>query len=132
MKTIKKLGICMDHTHANLIEFSDEAKKIETILLDFDMQDKDETLQRSESEMHNKQNQRQNGYYKKLAAFIKDFDEVILFGPTNAKTELFNSLRQNHLFDNIKLEVINADKMTENQQREFVRTYFKKFDIKVL
>jgi hypothetical protein len=26
MKTIKKLGICMDHAHAHLIEFSDEIK----------------------------------------------------------------------------------------------------------
>jgi hypothetical protein len=29
----------------------------------------------SESEMNNKQQQRQNGYYKKLAAIIKDFTE---------------------------------------------------------
>ena len=122
----------MDHANANLIEFSDEAKTITTISLDFDNQDKDQTLQRSESEMHNKQQQKQHAYYKKLSAVIKDFSEVILFGPTNAKSELFNSLRQNHQFDSIKIEVINADKMTNNQQHEFVREYFKKFDIKIL
>jgi stalled ribosome rescue protein Dom34 len=132
MKTIKKLGICMDHANAHLIEFSDEVKPTATISLDFDIQDKDETQNRSESEMHNKQQQRQNAYYKKLAAIIKDFGEVVLFGPTNAKSELFNSLRENHQFDNIKIEVINADKMTDNQQHEFVRDYFKKFDIKIL
>ena len=122
----------MDHANANLIEFSDEAKTTTTISLDFDNQDKDQTLQRSESEMHNKQRQKQHAYYKKLSAVIKDFSEVILFGPTNAKSELFNSLRQNHQFDSIKIEVINADKMTNNQQHEFVREYFKKFDIKIL
>ena len=132
MKVTKKLGICMDHANAHLIEFSDEVKETETISLDFDNQDKDETLQRSESEMHNKQHQKQNAYYKKLSAVIKDFDEVVLFGPTNAKSELFNSLRENHLFDSIKIEVINADKMTDNQQHQFVRDYFKKFDIKTL
>lgn len=132
MKTIKKLGIWMDHANAHLIEFSDEVKPTETISLDFNNQDKDETLQRSESEMHNKQQQKQNAYYKKLAAISKDFAEVVLFGPTNAKSELFNSLRQNHQFDNIKIEVINADKMTDKQQHEFVRDYFKKFDIKIL
>lgn len=132
MKTIKKLGICMDHANAHLIEFSDEVKATETISLDFDNQDKDETLQRSESEMNNKQQQRQNAYYKKLAAAIRDFAQVVLFGPTNAKSELFNSLRQNHLFDSIKIEVINSDKMTDNQQYEFVREYFRKFDIKTL
>lgn len=122
----------MDHANAHLIEFSDQPKTTTTISLDFDNQDKDQTLQRSESEMHNKQQQKQNAYYKKLAAVVKDFSEVVLFGPTNAKSELFNSLRQNHQFDNIKIEVINADKMTDNQQHGFVREYFKKFDIKIL
>ena len=122
----------MDHANANLIEFSDEPKTTTTISLDFDNQDKDQTLQRSESEMHNKQQQKQHAYYKKLSAVIKDFSEVVLFGPTNAKSELFNSLRQNHQFDRIKIKVINADKMTDNQQHEFVREYFKKVDIKIL
>lgn len=132
MKTIQKLGICMDHANAHLIEFSDAVKATETISLDFDNQDKDETLQRSESEMHNKQQQRQLAYYKKLAAALRDFTEVVLFGPTTAKSELFNFLRQDPLFDKIRIEVINADKMSDKQQHEFVRNYFKKFDIKIL
>lgn len=122
----------MDHAHAHLIEFSDEVKDTKTITLDFDMQDRDETLQRSESEMHNKEQQRQNTYYKKLAAVIKNYQELVLFGPTHAKSELFNFLRQDALFDSIKIEVINADKMTDKQQHEFVREYFKKFEIKIL
>jgi hypothetical protein len=130
MKIMKKLGICMDHANAHLIKFSNGVKPTETISLDFNNQDKDETLQRSESEMHNKEQQRQNAYYKKLATVIKDFSEVVLFGATNAKSELFNFLRQNHLFDNIKIKVVNTDKMTENQQHEFVREHFKKLDIK--
>ena len=122
----------MDHANAHLIEFSDEVKTTTTISLDFDNQDKDETLQRSESEMHNKQQQKQHAYYKKLSTVIKDFNEVVLFGPTNAKSELSNSLRQNHQFDSIKIEVVNADKMSDNRQHEFVREYFKKFEIKIL
>jgi hypothetical protein len=128
MKTIKKLGICMDHTNAYLIEFSDEEKHSSTITLDFDKQDKDETLHRSESEMHNKQQQRQKSYYKKIATVIRNFNEVLIFGPTDAKIELFNLLTQDHLFDNIKMEVINTDKMSENQQHEFISEHFKKMD----
>lgn len=122
----------MDHANAHLIEFSYEVKTTTTISLDFDNQDQDETLQRSESEMHNKQQQKQHAYYKKLSTVIKDFNEVVLFGPTNAKSELSNSLRQNHQFDSIKIEVVNADKMSDNRQHEFVREYFKKFEIKIL
>ncbi|MDI1255463.1 MAG: hypothetical protein PSV16_05130 [Flavobacterium sp.] len=130
MKAIKKIGICMDHANANLIEFSDEVKPTKTISADFDNQDKEETLQRSESEMHNKQQHKQIAYYKTLAHIIRDFDEVVLFGPTSAKSELLNFLRKDHLFDTIKIEVLNTDKITDNQQHAFVREYFKKFDVK--
>lgn len=132
MKLLKKLGIWMDHANAHLIEFSDEPKPTKFITSDFDHQDKDETLQRSESEMHNKQQHKQLAYNKTLAKCIRDFDEVVLFGPTSAKAELLNFVRKDHLFDNIKIEVVNADKMTGNQQHAFVRDYFKRFDIKAL
>ena len=79
-----------------------------------------------------KQQQKQNTYYKKLRAIIKDFTEVVLLGPANAKSELFNFLRQNYLIDGIRIEVINADKMSDNKQHEFVREYFKKVDVKIL
>ena len=132
MKTLKKIGIWMDHANAHLIEFTDEVKPTQTITLDFDNQDKEETLQRSESEMHNKQQQKQLTFYKKLGANIRDFGEVVLFGPTEAKTELLNLLRKDHQFDNIKIEVLNADKLSEKQQYEFVNEYFKKFEVKTL
>jgi stalled ribosome rescue protein Dom34 len=88
-------------------------------------------LQRSESEMHNKERQKQNTFYKNLAKSIKNFDEVILFGPTDAKVELYNDLKENHQFNKIKIEVKNTDKMSDQEQRLFVDDYFKRFDFKV-
>jgi hypothetical protein len=126
MKTLKKIGIWMDHSNAYIIEFSSEVKETKTISSDFTFQDKEETLQRSESEMHNKEQQKHTTYYKKLAAIIKNFDEVLLFGPTDAKVELFNSLKENHSFDKIKIEVKNTDKMSDNELHSFVRDYFKR------
>ena len=55
---------------------------------------------------------------------ILNFSEVILFGPTDAKVELFNILKANHNFENIKIDVQQADKMTDNQQHAFVRNHF--------
>ena len=49
---------------------------------------------------------------------------MLLFGPTEAKEELFNLLSEDHRFVNIKIEVKEADKMTENQQEAFVSNYF--------
>ena len=126
----KKLGIWMDHSSAHLIEFSSEAVDTKTITSDFSNEDKVETLKRSESEMHHKENQKLTTYYKNLAEIIGNFDEVLLFGPTDAKVELFNFLKENHKYDNIKIEVKNSDKMSDVEQHHFVRDYFKRFDLK--
>jgi hypothetical protein len=49
----------------------------------------------------------------------------VLFGPTDAKNELLNQIKTDHLFEGIKIEVKNSDKMTEDQMQTFVRDYFK-------
>jgi len=131
MRVSKKLGIWLDHSNAYLIEFSSEVKETKMITSDFTFQDREETLQRSESEMHNKEQHKQTTFYKKLAAIIKNFDEVILFGPTDAKAELFNFLKESHSYDAIKIEVISTDKMSDIEQRQFVRDYFKRFEFKM-
>jgi hypothetical protein len=59
MKTLKKLGIWMDHSNAHLIEFDSKIKETKTITSDFTFQDREETLQRSKSEMHNKEQHKQ-------------------------------------------------------------------------
>ena len=130
MKTVKKLGIWMDHSNAKIIEFTSDAKEIKTISSDFSSDDRVETLQRSENEMHNKEQQKQGTFYKNISLIIKDYDEVLLFGPTEAKNELHNLLKENHQFDKIKIDVKNSDKMNYKEQYTFVDEYFKKFDFK--
>jgi len=126
----KKLGIWMDHSNANLIEFSSEAEATKTINSDFSNEDKVETLKRSEKEMQHKEHQKLTTYYKKLAAAIETFDEVLLFGPTDAKAELFNFLKEHPKYDKIKIEVQNTDKLSDEDKHTLVREYFKRFDIK--
>ena len=126
MKSVKKLGIWMDHSNAHLIEFGSENTTTKSISSDFSSDDKKQTLQRSENEMHNKEQQKQGTFYKNLSQIIKDFDEVLLFGPTEAKSELHNLLKANHQFNKITIEVKNTDKMTDNEQHKFVSDYFTK------
>ncbi len=124
MTTTKNLGIWMDHSNAHLMELT--AGPIETIIVasQFTHETKEDSLDKGEHLMHNKEQHQQSAYYKKLGEAIKNYEEVILFGPTSAKVELFNLLRADHLFEKIKIEVKQADKMTENQQHAFVREYF--------
>ena len=125
MTTEKKLGIWMDHANAHLIEYADPiVTKIVTSNSTHD--EKEKTLQKGESMMHNKEQQQESEYYKELGESIKNYDEVILFGPTNAKTELLNILEDDLSFSKIKIEIKQADNMTENQEQAFVRDYFSK------
>ncbi|WP_428659245.1 hypothetical protein [Runella sp.] len=121
MVILKKIGIWMDSETAHLMEFTDES--LQTVTVE---SKKDTTLSNSENLMHNKEQQHQSEYYKKLSDAIREYEDVLLFGPTNAKAELFNLLKADHHFDKIKIEMLPADKMTENQQYAFVREYFSK------
>jgi len=65
-------------------------------------------------------------FYKEIADEILKFDHVLLFGPTNAKTELHNYMNKDLHFKDIKIDIESADKMTDNQQDAFVKKHFEK------
>jgi hypothetical protein len=125
MKTKKRLGIWMDHSIANLMDANYETIVTKTIESEFTHEERERVLSKSEHTMHNDENQKQHAYYKKIGDSIKQYDEVILFGPTHAKEELLNLLKADHHFEKINIKVKSADKMTENQQHAFVKDYFK-------
>ncbi|MFN3490350.1 MAG: hypothetical protein ACK4YV_14515 [Emticicia sp.] len=124
MKTTKYLGIWMDNSMAHIIEFGQETVETNIIYSKFTHQEREQSLVKNENVMHNKEQHLQTEYYKELGELIKKREEVILFGPTNAKVELMNILKEDHHFDNIKIEVKSADKMTDNQRVAFVKDYF--------
>ena len=126
MKKENCIGIWMDHSSANLMEFTTDPIETNTIESQFTHQEKEDGLVKSESLMHNKEQHEQKAFYKYLEGKILGYTDVILFGPTNAKVELYNISKTNHLYKDIKIEVVEADKMTENQQHAFVKKHFSK------
>jgi len=114
----------MDHSNAHLMEFSTGTIVTKTLESEFTHQQKEHSLGKSENLMHNKEHHEQAEYYKKLGEVIKNYEDVVLFGPTDAKVELLNALRLDHRFEKVKIETRQADKMTENQQHAFVKNYF--------
>lgn len=125
MKTEKKLGIWMDHANAHLMEFADQIVT-KVISSDSTHEEKEFTLQKGESFMQRKNQQQEAAYYEKIADAIKGYDEVLIFGPTNARIELLNILEADLQFSKIKIETKPSDNMTENQEHAFVRDYFSK------
>ena len=123
MTITKKLGIWMDHASAHVMEYGDPIKT-NIIVSGSTHQEKEKSLEKGEKMMHNKEQQQQAAYYKALGEAIKDYDDVLLFGPTDAKAELLNILKTDTHFSKIKFETVQAEKMTENQEKAYVKKYF--------
>jgi hypothetical protein len=122
----KDLGIWMDHASAHLMEFTADPIQTKVVLSKFTHQAKEESMNKGEGAMHHKEQAEQADYYRELGLIIRGYDKVVLFGPTNAKVELHNTLKDNHLFSEVKFEILPSDKMTQHQEHAFVRDYFSK------
>jgi hypothetical protein len=125
MKNIRQLGIWMDHSNAYLMEFTNDSILTNRVVSEFSKQGAELNHYKGEKLIHKKEQHLQLDYYKKIGDIIKMYQEVVLFGPTDAKNELLNMVKTDHLFNEIKIEVENSDKMTESQMHTFVRDYFK-------
>ena len=126
MKTKKKLGIWMDHSIAHLMEFAAPNFEIETIKSRLGDQEKTENLAKANKSNFTVEQKQLFDYYRRIGETIKNYQRVILFGPTDAKIELFDILSEDTRFLKIKIEIKDTDKMDENQQHNFVKNYFSK------
>jgi hypothetical protein len=125
MKTTKQLGIWMDHSIAHVIKLSNGTIETNSIESTPEIEENQQIVYKDESHSLNKEQRELTSYFRKLGDVILENDQVLLFGPTEAKSELLNVLKENHLFDKIKIEVESADKMTEIQRNTFVKEHFK-------
>jgi len=126
MKTNKKLGIYIDYTKAFLMEF--ENKKIVSRNIEFEEKGNGVDIPENKQAISGSGNQEQHlqsGYYLEISDIIRNYDQVVLFGPSNFKNELFKLLEFDHDFDNIKIQNVNTDKMTDLQYHSFVTEYYK-------
>ncbi len=124
MNNIRKLGIWMDHSNAYLMELANDII-VQRLVSELVNPDAEFNFYKGEKLTHKKEQHLQLSYYKKIGEIIKKYQDVVLFGPTDAKNELLNQIKTDHLFEDIKIEVKNSDKMTEDQMKTFVREYFK-------
>ena len=115
----------MDHSIAHVMKFANGTIVTNTIESQPEILEDQQIEYKDESHSLNKEQRQLSSYYKELGDVILGNEDVILFGPTEAKSELFNLLKDNHLFDEIKIVVKSADKMTESERKIFVKEYFK-------
>ena len=130
------IGVWLDHATAKLIEISSDKALITTIQSPYKKHIRIPGLSISkerfgpdfyynlEYKIHNRKIHDLSSYYKDLINRLKGFDEIVLFGPTKAKTELYNLLIQNKHFSLKTISIESKDKMSEKQMTTFVKKYF--------
>ena len=125
MKNIKKMGIWMDHSNAYLMELANDKIVTNRVVSELSSPKAEFDFYASEKLVHRKEHHLQLNFFYKISNIIRKFQNVVLFGPTKAKNELFNLIKTNHLFKGIKIEVKDTDRMTEARMQVFTREYFK-------
>lgn len=124
MKTKKEVGIWMDYSSAYVMEMiGDEIATME-INSEFTWEEKQHSFFRNEGLMHKKERQLVTEYFNKISEKIAGTDAVLLFGPGEAKNELFNLLTANPQFKHVNIRVKTTDRLTENQRKSFFKNQF--------
>ena len=130
MKKVTCLGVWMDHSYAYLMELKANVIVTNCIVCETMLQDHEKSLNEGQNyvdfnDTYKKEKQERSDYYRKISDIISNYNDVILFGPTDAKSELLSLLEADHLFGDIKIEKKDANKMTENEMHALVKEYFK-------
>jgi Lhr-like helicase len=123
-ETYKYLGIWLDHSTAYLVVYND---KIDTQIIELEVAhtNKMEVSHYSENGKHNKAQKLQEVYYQKISAEILKYESVLLFGPTDAKNELYNFFMKYNRPSNIKFTLLDAERMNKKEKIAFVKNHFK-------
>ncbi len=134
---MKNIGIWMDKEKAHIIRVNNDVENITTVLSKIENfnakggsgtrfkggpQDVVQDSKYLEREKH-----QFKAYFAQIIPFIKDANEIAIFGPAQA-AEKFNIELKEHYKDISKKvkEVLKADSMSDNQRKALVRDYFQK------
>lgn len=135
----KKIGIWMDQSHALFLAYADEAgvflEDIPSGIVSrsrIDGEGSDTTrlgpspgpASNHEKKKNNIHSNQLNAYFHQLENKLIDKEELFLMGPGVTKTHFFHHLRENKHFSKLKIEVIDADKMSEKQLLAKVKQQF--------
>jgi stalled ribosome rescue protein Dom34 len=67
----------------------------------------------------------QHAYYKEISNIIKNYQQVVIFGPIDTKNEVYELLKADKHFEDIKIDFVYTKEMTDFQIHEFVLNYYK-------
>jgi hypothetical protein len=121
---MKKLGIYIDQSSANLIELTVDILEKKHVQNKPEHSNEEIAQEADENHIEFKESYLQNYYFKKLSECMLYYNEVLLFGKSNAITKLFDMISYDNRFYKIKIALKQTDEMNRNQQNDFVSDYF--------
>jgi len=122
MENANQIGIWMDHSVAYLMEFNTKPFEIQIIECDFTVDKK--KINTKGKDGKNIDIRRKYKYYNRIGNAILNYDKIILFGPSEAKIDFFDTLSEDERFYKLKIEIKETDKMNVNQHHAFLSQYF--------
>lgn len=123
------MGIYMDHSRAILMELSGNIVGENQIKSEYSTEGKGSHLKKLENSEHDIDLRLHSNYFKEIGQSIKDFQNILLFGPTDVQTELLNHLNDEKLTKNINFEVRKTELMAGAQMRSYMRAYFQEVPV---
>jgi len=123
MIKIKQLAIFMDDTNALLMELYNHMIVSRNIV--FKSRENEEYIQYNNLLPLFGTDKHRHAYYKEISNIMRRYQQVVLFGPVDIKTEFYALLEADHHFRKIKVEFIRTELMTDFQIHEFVLDYYK-------
>lgn len=130
------IGVWMDLSHAKLLRQGASASAIELVLSPYRKKIRipgetpdgirlgNHRSTNNEHHKHNRVNLQIQSYYKKLSSQLKNYDSILLLGPSHTLREFRNFLKNHKSFNGKKIAVKPSDYITDNQIAEHVKKYF--------
>jgi len=121
MKKNKQLSIWMDYSNALLMELCNHmivSTRIEVKPSEDDDEKANDQIPTQEHIRH------QLDYFKEISDVVINYQEVLLFGPTEAKSELMALLKKDCHFKNILFQLVNTNKMNDDSIHKFVVDHY--------
>jgi hypothetical protein len=124
MRTNEKLAVWIDHSIARLIPYSADVKTVTTIVCE-NARGNHARFNKNEADTVNRIRQQQSAFYEEIASTIQGYSEILLFGPANAKLELFNVISDNPSIEEIRISIKSVAQMSENEMHIYVKDHFR-------
>jgi len=121
----KQLAILVNDTNALLMELYNHMIVSRNIVFKRKESDTNSQGEHSSQQENCVNHKREFAYYKEIGDIVSHYQEVVIFGSTQTKFELFKLLEADKHLNKVKIECIDTIKMSDTQMHDFVLEYYK-------